>query len=434
MDLFDLIVNIYECALMVWFLCSLTSKHKKNYRTFSLFTLLVTFLLLTIANMFSPSQSLLLVLFVIVYCIYLKLTTFYSFPESLVFSLLLYVVIAVTNTVFDITFILLMGEKFTFLELLELYSIPTTTFLQVLHTVCFYFIAKSIRDKELGLSNIEYLIISALLLIGEIVAVCFETIYLGYENIKIYLAIGVYCTSVFLVLICVLFILFYKRTSTENKLKLENTILNNQISSNEQILKMQESLFELRHDMKHFINVFKSNSDSHDSVTIKEVIDKYEKMSSKEYPVYNTLVPAINYVLNIKAAEAIDKGIDFKCVLNITNNPKIENEDLYLLLSNLLDNAIVHIGLIKRIQVDISEVNELFKIEVINSAIGEVVDENGDFIYSNRKPDHGFGLKTIDILVNKYDGYWQARQYGEDVIVTVYLTANYPTESNSNNL
>ena len=142
----------------------------------------------------------------------------------------------------------------------------------------------------------------------------------------------------------VLFNSLYSHIVEESKQKLEINILQSQIESNEKVLRTREELNRIRHDMKHFILLLKKENINIQSDEINETIRQYESVDLSSVPI-QTRIPAINYVLNIKREEALLKNISFICSINLTKDVQMEDSDLYLLLSNLIDNAIIHIGI-----------------------------------------------------------------------------------------
>lgn len=118
----------------------------------------------------------------------------------------------------------------------------------------------------------------------------------------------------------------------------------------------------------------------------------------------HTINSAVNYVLNIKQEEAFNKRISFICSLNMTKDIHMKDSDLYLLLSNLLDNAITHIGIGKTIRVIIKEIKNTTMIQIRNSVNGKVIDSHGNFYNQNITDKHGYGIKTIQSITEKYDG------------------------------
>ena len=66
-------------------------------------------------------------------------------------------------------------------------------------------------------------------------------------------------------------------------------------------------------------------------------------------------------------------------VMTLSHTIKMEDSDLYLLISNLLDNAMQHVGSKKNIVLEISEVGNCLKIIERNS-IDHNVLKDGEFI------------------------------------------------------
>ena len=176
----------------------------------------------------------------------------------------------------------------------------------------------------------------------------------------------------------------------------------------------------MRHDMKHFIALLKKENTDLSSKEIQAAVSMYESVNNTPAPV-NTIMPAVNYVLNIKQEEAVQKGLNYICTLNITQPLAMEDSDLYLLLSNLIDNAIIHIGLGKTIRVNMREVRDTSMIQVCNSVNGTVINSEGYFISSASSDGHGYGLKTIQAIVDKYHGYYVCEQKGNEAVCTVFI-------------
>lgn len=206
--------------------------------------------------------------------------------------------------------------------------------------------------------------------------------------LKYYLLLGVYCVALFIIMILVLFKSMYPHIVQENKQKLEVEILQSQLQSNEKMLQLRQEINSMHHDMKHFITLLKKENTDYDCEQKKSALEEYNSVYRTPVPV-QTIIPAVNYVVNIKQDEAIQKGLNFICTLNITQTIAAEESDLYLLLSNLIDNAIQHIGLNKTIRVIAREINDTTMIQVRNSVNGTVIDTNGRFIsnYTNRSDE-----------------------------------------------
>ncbi|MBQ6334254.1 MAG: GHKL domain-containing protein [Erysipelotrichaceae bacterium] len=225
----------------------------------------------------------------------------------------------------------------------------------------------------------------------------------------------------FIILIVYLFVSIYRHSTTETKQQIELDILRSQQASSRKLLDAQSDLYQLRHDMKHFIQALKNPDIIQSPNTINNMISQYEELV-KNVPVpITTLSPAINHVLNIKREEAIRKGIDFAVSLNITHDIDMEDSDLYLLISNLLDNAVEHIGMLKHIRVEMSDVGKMFRIKISNSIDHPVLDEKGNFISTGKDPEHGYGIKTVEDIISRYNGYIAYNDENGELMVSIMI-------------
>ena len=418
--MFDLLINVFEQALIVFFLYSLTHEHRKNTLVFAFLHFLFSFTLITCINQISISESLLFVLFALISFFYLKITTYLSTGNALMFAVLPISTITVINAVSDISVMFFLFPGKSFYEILTRYQIPFDLAMQLTHAVAFYFIARVLRSHEIQMPEKDWYIAFALVGLSNVMAVCFQTVYFEYASYQFYLLIGVYSVGLFIIFILVLFNSLYSHIVEESKQKLEINILQSQIESNEKVLRTREELNRIRHDMKHFILLLKKENINIQSDEINETIRQYESVDLSSVPI-QTRIPAINYVLNIKREEALLKNISFICSINLTKDVQMEDSDLYLLLSNLIDNAIIHIGIKKIIRINMREVKDMTMIQIINSVDGPTVDVNGNFLNKKQNESHGYGLMTVRLLVQKYHGYFMAEQDGVDISCTIML-------------
>lgn len=418
--MFDICINLFEQALFVFFLYHLNIDHKRNTAILSVITFIVCFLLISYINQFSISQSLLTIIFDLIFFIYLRLTTYISRGKALMFCIIPLSLTSIINSIVDMSVLLWLFPGKTLYEVLLLYQLPFDLLIQISHVACFYIIAKIIRKNAFNMPEKDWFISAALIGLCNIMAVCFETVYLEYETWQYYLLLGVYCVLIFIIMILVLFKSMYSHIQQENKQRLEVEILQSQLQSNERMLQMRQELNSMRHDMKHFITLLTKEDMDLSSEEIQDAVRMIDNINNTPVPI-NTIMPAVNYVLNIKQDEAIQKGLNFICTLNITQAIAMEDSDLYLLLSNLIDNAIVHAGIGKTIRVNIREVRETSMVQVSNSVNGTVVNSDGQFITSANDDRHGYGLKTIQAIANKYHGYFICEQDGNEVVCTVFI-------------
>ena len=290
--------------------------------------------------------------------------------------------------------------------------------------VLFYYVVRTVNKMDQMLKDQDYFLLGLVFFVCNYMTICFETLGYHFKNQDLFVLLGIYLIVLFIVLIVYLFKSIYRHSVIETKQQIELDILHNQQSANIKILEAQNDLYQLRHDMKHLFQALHNPEILNDKNNFENTIVEYENLiKSTAVPITTISVP-INFVLNIKRDEAISKGIDFTSALNITHEIAMEDSDLYLLLSNLLDNAIEHIGILKKIRVEMNDVEKMFKIKITNSIDHPVLDNRGNFISASSDPEHGYGIITIDKILNKYDGFVSYTEVNNDLVATVMLHNN----------
>ena len=128
------------------------------------------------------------------------------------------------------------------------------------------------------------------------------------------------------------------------------------------------------------------------------------ELNQKVFIPVETISAPVNQILNIERQKAMTKGIHVVYHLSIIREPLLSEDEIYMLLTNLLDNAIDHIGSGKEILVSISSDEEEFAISVRNSIDGKILDSSVQMPASKR-PGHGYGMMTVRNVVNRHHGY-----------------------------
>lgn len=211
-------------------------------------------------------------------------------------------------------------------------------------------------------------------------------------------------------LLNVLLYILMSKMQRDNKVKEEYKLLKTNISAQEKLaLETMERYSEirtLRHDMKHHLTVAAeliSNGKTDDAkLYIESVLN--EKINPAG-TVVNTGSAVVDAVINNKISLCSEKMIAVKCIID-TQFESTNDIDISILLSNLLDNAIngcdssnPHIELV------ISKVKSMTYIAVKNSISQSVLLNNPDLKTDKQnKSEHGFGIKSIRQIVDRYDG------------------------------
>ena len=122
----------------------------------------------------------------------------------------------------------------------------------------------------------------------------------------------------------------------------------------------------------------------------------------------------VNTILNEKYNEMMDKGIAFVFRINDLSSIRIEDEDLVVILSNLLDNAIEAcqkcVGK-KTIKMKFMTENDIVILSVKNTSTGNYKIEKGQMVTTKhfRREEHGIGIRNIKNAIEKYGGTYSIK-------------------------
>lgn len=160
------------------------------------------------------------------------------------------------------------------------------------------------------------------------------------------------------------------------------------------------------HDMRHQIREIGKNK-SLNAETIAEI--------EKSISLYDTMVKTGNDVLDTilteKSLLCYRRGIMLTCVADGELFHFMSVSDMYSLFGNALDNAIEAVSKVdddsgRIIGLRIHAVGQLITVNLKNSFCGEIeFDEDGyPKTTKEDKNYHGYGIKSIRYIVEKYDG------------------------------
>ena len=160
------------------------------------------------------------------------------------------------------------------------------------------------------------------------------------------------------------------------------------------------------HDLKHQIRAIRSMN--------KEEIDAYLNDMEESVEIYESIVKTGNEVLDTilteKSLYCKERGITVSCVADGSQMGFINTIDLYAILGNALDNAIEAVEKFKhqekrQIDVMIYRQQQFLVINIVNPTKEiPVFEEELPKTTKSDRFHHGFGLKSIQYMVKKYDG------------------------------
>lgn len=178
------------------------------------------------------------------------------------------------------------------------------------------------------------------------------------------------------------------------------------------VLRGEEKIKALRHDIKHHLNELMLLANKHDVAEIQKYIDEMNSFLKNPNEIVASGNLEIDSVLNfmLQKAEKELKTVDIKVMLP----EKVRHSfDINVMLGNLLENAIEAAGKTenKYLSVHIKLKRGILKVKIENSFEFSCTlcekQNRKDTILKTTKPfteQHGIGLKNVKKIVEKYNG------------------------------
>lgn len=187
----------------------------------------------------------------------------------------------------------------------------------------------------------------------------------------------------------------------------------------------QENSNILKHDMKnHLRSLFsdiKSGNLSEAQKHISDIVDVYESGTE----IINTGYPAIDSLVNFKLQTAKQNGARVSVNASLPSDLNLSSFDMTVILGNLLDNALQAVSLVTEngfIDFAIHYSKGMLLIKVTNPFKTAIKREKGVIVTSKAdKENHGYGLKSVNETVDKYNGTVNINPDNDIFTVTVVL-------------
>ena len=193
---------------------------------------------------------------------------------------------------------------------------------------------------------------------------------------------------------------------------------------------VQEQSRRLKHDMKNhtmvMLSYFEENKIDEARTYAGEILDKLNKM----YTYVNVGNALLNYIINNKLSKAKEDGLQIKAQIENLAFDYIEGVDFSALLNNMLDNAITAAleSEAKKLEVNITSCKGMDVITVKNSIDNSVLEKNPEFISTKDEPGHGYGMKQMKTITEKYNGDIDIYEKNDMFVVSVMLGMSFVTE------
>lgn len=274
----------------------------------------------------------------------------------------------------------------------------------VVYWVIFAIIGKRFQKNKIIIENDSMVLIAAIVLLVDVILNAVIIYITGGYN-KAYTIVG--CIYNLLCCSMVLYIQF-SLTKTKNlQLELQTTLrLLKQSEAQYKTSKENIELINLKcHDLKHQLREYaqKGHLDSEYLKELEGVIEIYDST-------IQTNNEALDLILSEKSLICQKEKIKLTCLVDGEALTFISKPDLYSLFGNLLDNAIEAVSKIsdfekRHINLVVKKVSSFISISIDNYYEGNIyIQKNGLPQTTKDKDYHGYGMKSVQIIVQKYDG------------------------------
>lgn len=149
----------------------------------------------------------------------------------------------------------------------------------------------------------------------------------------------------------------------------------------------------------------------------------------KELDAIDTNNIIVNAILNTKYQEAEENGIVFVLRVNDLSSLRFKDEDIVIILSNLLNNAIEACKKCdsnrRILKLKFVKEDGMIKIGVRNTFNNPILYENGEIKSTKlvKTEEHGVGIKNIIEIIEKYDGSYVIKDENQEFYFSIIIPA-----------
>ncbi len=300
---------------------------------------------------------------------------------------------------------------------------------KILLFVCILVIKKVFRESSLWkLTDAEWIrfLFFPIFTIIAIAAMIMNFKYVANEaqaNVLFCIAFGLSGMNAFV------FYLFKDILKRESQLH-EQAILQTEIKNKSEMYHSLAENYETQkkrtHEFKNQLTCIQSLLNGRDYDELSRYVENVSGRLENDHVAINTNHVIVNAILNSKYREALEKDIIFVPKINDLHDLPMEDDDVIVILSNLLNNATEACEkCIDRKILKIKFVKEESQVvlAVRNTYDGTIVKREGEFQTTKEyeKQEHGIGIKNITNLVEKYGGTYRIKYDKKEFFFSIII-------------
>ena len=224
------------------------------------------------------------------------------------------------------------------------------------------------------------------------------------------------------------YIFFQEIGVVRRQAETERQLLDYQMQYRE-IVNRMENVRQLRHDLRHHLNMLGTLNAQGRTEDIAEYLKEYNRVYEQLERQNFSGDPAIDSVLGYYLARTSEEHIRMDCDVRLRKDHGIAHIDMTVLLGNCLENALEAAARLpeeeRRITIELQSVERMVLLRVVNSC-GAGEDTEGfagwqDFPSGRKKGRTGVGLRSVSEIAVKYGGSAQFQRQGGEFTTRVTL-------------
>lgn len=259
----------------------------------------------------------------------------------------------------------------------------------------------------------------------------FSSVFIPYDNsvmsVGRFLEVYIITCLVLLILILFIYILFYKiaYSIVENQNIIQKTAnLEIQAQQYHRLQMYMQETSRLRHDFRYQLTVLAGMVKEKHYKELEDYLDQYIAGIS-EMPVQYCASSAVNAILNHYVSICRELGIKVNLNIRLRERFSIEDVDFCVLLGNLLENAVDGCKNLceenRFISLKAGQTAErIIALQITNPYEGNV-NIKGGRLFSSKHDGEGQGLKSVRLIAEKYNGFFDVRYENQMFEVKVLL-------------
>lgn len=203
----------------------------------------------------------------------------------------------------------------------------------------------------------------------------------------------------------------------------------NQVEIYKTIHESLERQKEKAHEFRNHILCVDSLAKERKYQELEKYVSEINESLYMERNAIDTNNVIINTILNEKYNEMMDKGIVFAFRINDLSELPIDDEDLVVILSNLLNNAIEACEKCdgkRTIKMKFMTEDDILILSVKNTSPGTLTIKKGQIETSKRfrSDEHGIGIRNIKKAINKYGGTYSIKSMDNEFYFAIIFPLN----------